>query len=159
MLAMLPVIGNRIHSTTERHREQKRLRYLANREAILAKSKERWRERKAESAGATAPSDVMAGLADPDRVEDTRPIMDRDRREVMEGIRLRLIWASSAGGDEGAVAKAAVAVIRFAEGEGGRWTDKALRALHRRLTLAEGLTSERFEAARSAIARELFVPL
>ena len=74
-------------------------------------------------------------------------------------MRLRLIWASSAGGDEGAVARAAVAVIRFAEGEGGRWTDKSLRSLHRRLAYAEGLTPERFERARETIARELFVPL
>jgi hypothetical protein len=143
---------------TSKYTERKRRTYLTNRDKILEAAATKRRALKA--LGEQVPEvHTEPRLTDPDQVEDIRPMMERNRREVMEGIRLRLIWASSAGGDEGTVAKTAVAVIRFAEMEGGHWTDRALRALHRRLSLAEGLTGDRFEAARNTLSRELFVPL
>lgn len=146
-------------SDPAKRRDYHRARYLANRDAILAAANARKRTRTAAEAEAACFIDTDTRHIDPDELADTRPLLERDRREVMEGIRLRLIWASSAGGDEGTVAKTAVAVIRFAEAEGVRWTDRALRGLHRRLSLAEGLTPARFDAARETLAKELFVPL
>lgn len=157
MFAYSQMERNDTYSDPAKRREYHRARYQANRDAILklAAAKQRaYREAEKE-----AQTHTEHRLKDPGVIADIRPVIERDRREIVEGIRLRLIWASSAGGDEGAVAKTAVAVIRFAEGEGGRWTDRALRDLHRRLSIAEGLTRERFEHAREAIARELFVPL
>ena len=160
----MSVEKRRYYTRAEDRREYHRRRYLANRESILAEASRRKQEARRKQAEKERekrldfrvyPEEMM----DPERVPDPRPLFERDRRESMEAIRLRLMWASSAGGDEGTVASAAVAVIRFAEGEGGRWTDRSLRTLHRRLSLAEGLTPERFERAREAIARELFVPL
>ena len=137
-------------------REYHAARYRARREELREAAKLRKRDRKAEGCRHTA---TEAELPDADRVPDIRPVIERDRRDTLEGIRIRLIWASSAGGDEGTVAKAAVAVIRFCESHGVRWTDRALRTLHRRICLAEGLTPERFDHARHAIQRELFIPL
>jgi hypothetical protein len=153
----MSVEKRRYYTRAEDRREYHRRRYLANRESILAEAA----RRKQEAKGREKQFHIRTHphMTDPDQVADPRPLFERDRRESMEAIRLRLMWASSAGGDEGTVASAAVAVIRFAEGEGGHWTDRSLRTLHRRLSLAEGLTPERFERAREAIARELFVPL
>lgn len=147
-------------------REYHHARYLANRQAILAKAAAKsgggWQTPSAQAASAGGNS-ARPGIdwsdSDWDAVEDVHPFIERNRRDTLESIRLRLIWASSAGGDEGVVAAAAVAVIRFAEVAGGRWTDRALRTLHIRLSLAKGLTPARFEAAKQAIARDLFVPL
>jgi hypothetical protein len=156
---MFTLETSRTYSDPSIRREENRQRYLTNRATILEALAAMRRALKP-LAEQTPAGHTEAHIIDPDRVVDIRPFLDRNRREVMEGIRLRLIWASSAGGDEGAVAKAAVAVIHFAETQpGGHWTDRSLRALHRRLSLAEGLTPERFDHAREAIGRELFVPL
>ena len=137
-------------------REYHAARYLARREELREAAKLRKRDRKAEG-GRHATTE--AELPDADRVPDIRPDIERHRCENLESIRLRLIWAANTGGDEGVVAKAAVSVIRFCESHGCRWTDRALRTLHRRLCLSEGLTPDRFEQARHAIQRDLFIPL
>lgn len=153
----LYTLTSRTYADPAKRRDYHRARYLANRDTILAEAAAK--KKTAKAPGEKPQAHAEAYDTDPDHVADVRPFIERDRRETLEGIRLRLIWASSAGGDEGAVAKAAVAVIRFTEGAGGRWTDRSLRALHRRLSLAEGLTQERFDAARHNLARDLFIPL
>ena len=150
-------LTNKTYADPSKRREYHRQRYLANRDKVLAEANARNRALRVLEPQKTI---TEVGLEDADRVPDIRPIIDRERRDNLEGIRLRLIWASSAGGDEGAVAKAAVAVIRFVEsGEARKWTDQSIRFLHRRLCLAEGMSEARFNHAREAISRELFVPL
>lgn len=145
------------YSDPDKRREYHRARYLARRETILALASEKRKARQANDKH--TPEHTLPRIVDQDDVPDIRSRIERDRRDSMESIRLRLIWAANAGGDEGTVAKAAVAVIRFAESNVAHWTDRSLRALHRRLALADGLTPERFDNARDAIARELFIPL
>lgn len=154
---MFTLETSKTYTDPAKRREYHRERYQANRAEILAQAAAKKKALKA--LGEPEQTHTAPCLTDMDQVEDIRPMLERNRREVMEGVRLRLIWASSAGGDEGTVAKTAVAVIRFAETEGGHWTDRSLRALHRRLSLADGLTAARFDAARETLARELFVPL
>lgn len=154
---MFTLETSRTYADPAKRRDYHAARYQANRERVLAEANARKRAMK--DVGGQEQAHTAAYDTDPDHVADIRPMLERDRRDTLEGIRLRLIWASSAGGDEGEVAKAAIAVIRFAEREGGHWTDRALRTLHRRLALAGGMTADRFEAAKQAIAHELFVPL
>lgn len=132
-----------------------RERYRADRERLQADNR-RAREdarRDAAKAGAAPSGDRIERLPDP------RPRIERERADSMESVRLRLLWAIAAGGDEGTCAKCAVAVIRFAEGDGRHWSDRALKGLHIRLCLAAGLTEYRFKQARAALTRELFIPL
>jgi hypothetical protein len=141
-----------------KRREYHRQRYLANRDKVLAEANARKRALKV--LGEPQKTITEVGLEDADRVPDSRPIIDRERRDNLEAIKLRLIWASSGIGYESTVARMAISVLRFVEGDGGkRWTDQSIRFLHRRLCLAEGLTQEQFDHAREAISRELFVPL
>jgi len=150
-------LTSKTYADPAKRREYHRQRYLANRDKLRAEANARNRAMRVLEPQQTI---TEVGLEDADRVPDIRPMIDRERRDNLEGIRLRLIWASSAGGDEGAVAKAAVAVIRFVEsGEARKWTDQSIRFLHRRLCLAEGMSEDRFDHAREAISRELFVPL
>ena len=155
---MFTLETSKTYADPAKRRDYHHERYQANRDKILAEAAAR---KRAEAVlGEPAQTQTESYIIDPDQVADIRPPLERERRDNMESIRLRLIWASSAGGDEGIVAKAAVAVIRFVEsGEGRRWTDRSLRALHRRLSLAEGLTQERFDHARATISKELFVEL
>ena len=60
---------------------------------------------------------------------------------------------------EGTVARCAISVIRFVEGDGRHWSDRAIKGLHIRLCRATGLPRLRFEAARDNLVRELFIPL
>jgi len=155
---MFTLQTSKTYADPAKRREYHRERYLANRDKVLAEANAR--KRALRVLGEPQQTITEVGLEDADRVPDSRPMIDRERRDNLEGIRLRLIWASSAGGDEGAVAKAAVAVIRFVEsGEARKWTDQSIRFLHRRLCLAEGMSEDRFNHAREAISRELFVPL
>ena len=152
----------------EKSREYHRARYMEHRDEILAKLAAAKID-KAESVDVRKPfalspyaraTEGNVVTADPiDSIIDTRTRIERARSESMESVRLRLLWAVSAGGDEGTVARTAIAVIRFAESEGVLWTDRALRGLHLRLSLAEGLSSRRFYEARETIAKELFIPL
>lgn len=154
---MFTLETSKTYTDPSKRRDYHRERYQANRDKILEAAAAKKRALKA--LGEPEQPHTEPCIIDVDQVEDIRSPLERDRREVMESIRLRLIWASSSGGDEGTVSKTAVAVIRFAEVDGGHWTDRSLRALHRRLSLAEGLTAARFDAARETLARELFVPL
>jgi len=94
-----------------------------------------------------------------ERLADPRPDMERERADTVESVRLRLLWAVAAGGDEGTVARCAISVIRFVEGDGRHWSDRAIKGLHIRLCRAAGLPRLRFEAARDNLVRELFIPL
>ena len=92
-------------------------------------------------------------------IPDPRTAIERERADAMEGVRLRLLWAIAAGGDEGVCASCAVSVIRFAEeGEGRHWSDTALRSLHRRLCHANGLGHTRFKNAVESLRGTLFLP-
>lgn len=144
-------------------REYQRARYQAHRQEILAKAAARKAER--DKAASEAKADTFAKLPEPEdnmdveNIRDDRQNVERRRAENMESIRLRLLWAMAAGGDEGTVARTAIAVIRFAERDARHWTDRSLRWLHARLAKAEGLTGERFEAALAAVAHDLFLPV
>ena len=151
-------LTNKTYTDPAKRREYHRQRYLANRDKVLAEANAR--KRALRVMGEPQKTITEVGLEDADRVPDIRPVIERERRDNLEGIRLRLIWASSAGGDEGLCARMAVSVIRFVEsGQARKWTDQAIRFLHRRLCLAEGMSEARFNHAREAISRELFVPL
>lgn len=154
---MFTLETSRTYTDPSKRREEKRRQYLANREKILEGLAAKRRALKA--LGEPEQPHTEPCVIDADQVEDIRPMLERNRREVMESIRLRLIWASSGTGCESVVAKTAVAVIRFCESEGKRYTDRALRTLHRRLSLAEGLSVEQFDEARNTLSRELFIPL
>jgi hypothetical protein len=94
-----------------------------------------------------------------ERLPDPNTLLERERADSVESVRLRMLWAVAAGGDEGTVARCAVAVIRFVEGDGRHWSDRAIKGLHIRLCRAAGLPRLRFEAARDNLVRELFIPL
>lgn len=98
-------------------------------------------------------------MSDMKRLADPKPAIERERADTMESVRLRLLWAVAAGGDEGTVARCAISVIRFVEGDGRHWSDRAIKGLHIRLCRAAGLPRLRFEAARANLVRELFIPL
>ena len=146
----------------DNRREYKHQWYLARRERHIAAVKvgraAKSEEKKARSSGGFDP-EMSSPYKDTDEIPDIRQPLERERADSMEAIRLRLLWAVSAGGDEGTVAKTAIAVIKFAEGVGRHWTDRSLRCLHLRLSQAEGLTTARFEAARDAVSHDLFIPL
>lgn len=153
------------YSDPAKRREYHRARYLARREEILKRAAER---KAASAARKSVESSVCrpcftGGRTDTEsaveQIEDTRAHIEQERRETMEGIRLRLLWIMGAGGDEGTVARTAISVIRFAEQSQRSWQDRYLRCLHRRLSLAEGLTDERFKAAVSSVAHDLFLPV
>ena len=94
-----------------------------------------------------------------DLIPDPRNRVDAERADAMEAVKLRLLWAIAAGGDEGICASCAVAVIKFAEGDGKHWTDRNLRGLHRRLCAASGLTARRYAVALERVGASLFLPL
>lgn len=102
---------------------------------------------------------VSRMIDNPDLVADIRDPIEHARADAMECVRLRLLWAVAAGGDDGICAQCAVAVIRFAEGDGRHWTDRDLRGLHRRLCTAHGLPHGRFERAVQSLKLTLFLPV
>lgn len=119
-----------------------------------------------ETAGTNA---ERAMRAEQDLIPDPRTRIETERRDFMEGVTLRLLWAVAGGGDEGACAAAAIAVIRFAETDGRRWTDRDLRVLHSRAFAAKvgsrtrqrylsGKLLARYNAAKDNLARTLFLP-
>lgn len=113
-----------------------------------------------ETSSASAPGERREFImSDMKRLADPRPAIERERSDSMESVRLRLLWAVAAGGDEGTVARCAISVIRFVEGDGRHWSDRAIKGLHIRLCRAAGLPRLRFEEARDNLVRELFIPL
>lgn len=145
----------RLRSVYIGRRDRMRRRYEESRMEILAERRiERAQRRKEEAnAGPTATG------ADIERLPDPAARIERERTDSMESVRLRLLWAVAAGGDEGLCAKCAIAVIRFAEGDGRHWSDRGLKSLHIRMCLSAGMTEHRFKTARAALVRELFIPL
>lgn len=145
------------------HQDAMRQRYEADRERLVLNARLR---RASDRPASPYHSELVDenlnfdyGLGSEEKIPDPRPRIERERADTMESVRLRLLWAVAAGGDEGVCAECAVAVIRFAEGDGRHWSDRALKSLHIRLCLAAGLTEYRFKAARAALVRELFIPL
>jgi hypothetical protein len=88
-------LTNKTYADPAKRREYHRERYLANRDKVLAEANARNRALRILEPQKTI---TEVGLEDADRVPDIRPMIDRERRDNLEGIRLRLIWASGAGG-------------------------------------------------------------
>jgi hypothetical protein len=107
----------------------------------------------------TAKADEQA--ADPSLIPDDRAPLERERAERADAVRLRLLFAAAGGGDEGELAKAAIAAIRRAEAGSVPLNDRQIKGAFLRQCEERGFNSHsaRFYRAYAELRTYVMRPL